>query len=396
MLNEDIPVSDAKVEIVPVSGKGTGAATLDEFIDVSYRLNANDPNWVPPLRGEAKEVLTAGKNPFHDHAKVQYFLARRDGRAVGRISAHYDEFALAQPPEQGMGPGTGNWGLLEAEDEGVATALIARAEEWLRDQGMTRVLAPMSLSVWEEPGLLVKGHDHPPTIMMGHDDARHQAWIEAAGYEKAKSLYTYEVDITKDFPPIVQRIVKSGERNEKIVIRPIDMANYERDVAIVIDILNDAWSKNWGFVPFSEREKSYAAKKQKPLVMPDLNMIAELEGEPVAFMMTVPDLNEKLIGMGGKLFPFNWAKLLWWLRKPKVRTLRVPLMGVRKRLQNSRLASQLAFMMIETIRLNGIRNYGATRGEIGWILDDNQGMIAIADTIDSDINREYVIYRKDL
>jgi hypothetical protein len=247
------------------------------------------------------ELLTPGKNPFHDHARVQYFLARRGGKVVGRISAHIDELALAQPPEQGMGPGTGNWGLLEAEDEAVTAALIARAEGWLRDEGMTRVLAPISLSIWEEPGLLVKGHDHPPTVMMGHHDPRYQGWIEAQGYEHAKSLYTYDLDVTKPFPDLVRRIVEMGERSPRITIRNVDMKNYERDVAIVIDILNDAWSDNWGFVPFTEREKKYAAKKQKPLVLDDLNKIAELDGEAGAFMMVLPNLNELLIGMGGKL-----------------------------------------------------------------------------------------------
>lgn len=381
-----------KIEIAPVSGK----KDLNAFLDVSYRLSANDPNFVPPLRSEMKELLTAGKNPFHDHARVQYFLARRGRAVVGRISAHIDELALAQPPEQGSGPGTGNWGLLEAEDEAVALALIARAEDWLREQGMTRVLAPISMSIWEEPGLLVRGHDHPPTVMMGHDNPAYQGWIESADYTPTKSLLTYELDITKDFPPIVQRIVAAGERNPRITIREVDMENYDRDVATVIDILNDAWSDNWGFVPFTEREKRYAAKKQKPLIMRDLNMIAELDGEPVAFMMVLPDLNEKLANMNGSLFPFNWAKLLLWVRNPRCRTMRVPLMGVKKHLQNSRLASQLAFMMIEFIRRNAVKNYGATRGEIGWILEDNKGMVAIADAIESRINKEYVIYQKSL
>ncbi|MGX7896546.1 N-acetyltransferase [Tsuneonella sp. HG222] len=381
-----------QIEITPVSGK----ADLNAFVDLAYRLNGSDPNWVSPLRSEVVELLTPGKNPFHDHARVQYFLARRAGAVVGRISAHIDELAIAQPPEQGMGPGTGNWGLLEAEDEAVAKALIARAEEWLREQGMTRVLAPLSMSIWEEPGLLVRGHDHPPTVMMGHDDPKYQGWIEGSGYSRAKTLATYELDITGPFPELIQRIIASGERNPRIVIRPVDFSHYERDVGIVIDILNDAWSDNWGFVPFTEREKKYAAKKQRPLIRADLNMIAELDGEPVAFMMVLPDLNEKLIGMGGSLFPFNWAKLLWWLRKPRVRTMRVPLMGVVKRLQSSRMASQLAFMMIERIRLNAIARYGATRGEIGWILEDNQGMVAIADAIESRVNKEYNIYEKSL
>ena len=170
-----------QIEIAPVSGK----KDLNAFIDLAYRLNEADPNWVPPLRSEMKELLTPGKNPFHDHARVQYFLARRGGEVVGRISAHIDELALQQPPEQGMGPGTGNWGLFEATDEPVAHALIARAEDWLRAEGMTRVLAPISMSVWEEPGLLVKGHDHPPTVMMGHDNPAYQAWIESAGYTPA-------------------------------------------------------------------------------------------------------------------------------------------------------------------------------------------------------------------
>ncbi|PIW56555.1 MAG: N-acetyltransferase [Sphingomonadales bacterium CG12_big_fil_rev_8_21_14_0_65_65_10] len=381
-----------EISIQPVSGKRDLAA----FIDCAYRLNASDPNWVAPLRSEMRELLTPGKNPFFDHARVQFFLARRGGEVVGRISAHIDELALAQPPEQGMGPGTGNWGLFEAVDEAVGVALIRRAEQWLREQGMTRVLAPLSMSVWEEPGLLVKGHDHAPTVMMGHDDARYQAWIEGLEYHRAKSLLTYELDITQDFPPLLQRIIASGERNEKIRIRKVDKRHFERDAAIIMGILNDAWSDNWGFVPFTEAEIAYAGKKLKPLVFEDLIMIAELEGEPVAFMMTLPDANEAIAPLKGSLWPFGWLKMLRWLRRPRVTTMRVPLMGVLKRLQSSRMASQLAFMMIEYIRRNSIANYGATRGEIGWILEDNKGMIAIAEAIDSFVNREYVIYEKSL
>src|SRR5688500_14548676 len=172
----------AAISVEPVAGK----RDFDAFVDLAYRINAKDPTWVPPLRAEVVELLTPGKNPFHEHAKVQLFLARRADKVVGRISAHYDELALAQPPEQGMGPGTGNWGLCEAEDQAAAHALIARAEDWLREQGMTRVLAPISLSIWEEPGLLVKGHDHPPMVMMGHNLPEYEGWIEAAGYTVAK------------------------------------------------------------------------------------------------------------------------------------------------------------------------------------------------------------------
>ncbi|MFP5394791.1 MAG: N-acetyltransferase [Alphaproteobacteria bacterium] len=381
-----------EINVAPVTGK----SDLNAFIDLAYRLNRSDPNWVPPLRNEVTELLTKGKNPFFDHADVQLFLARRADQVVGRISAHIDHLATAMDPAQGMGPGTGNWGLLEAEDEAVAAALIARAEQWLRDQGMNRVLAPLSMSVWEEPGQLTKGFDHPPTVMMGHQPERYQHYIEAQGYSPAKLLRTYELDITKEFPPLIQRIVQSGERNAKIRVRGVDKSKFDAEAAIILHILNDAWSDNWGFVPFTDREIAYAGKKFKPIVREDLIMIAEYEGEPVAFMMTLPDLNEQLKPMGGSLWPFNWAKLLWWLRQPHARTMRVPLMGVLKKHQGSRLASQLAFMMIEAIRRNAVTRYGATRGEIGWVLDDNQGMNAIADAIESRVNKEYTIYEKAL
>ena len=383
-------MSDISVE--PVTGK----RDFDAFVDFAYAINAGDPNWVPPLRAEVVELLTPGENPFHEHAKVQLFLARRGGKVVGRISAHYDELALTQPPEQGMGPGSGNWGLFEAEDEAVAHALIARAEAWLREQGMTRVLAPISLSIWEEPGLLVKGHDHPPMVMMGHNRPEYEAWIERAGYAVAKRLLTYDLAVQEGFPPLIDRIVASGEKNKSIRVRRVDKKHFDRDAAIIIDILNDAWSRNWGFVPFTETEKAYGAKKLAPLIHEGANMIAELDGEPVAFMLALPDVNDQLIIMKGRLFPFNWIRLLWWLRNPQGAGFRVPLMGVVRKWQSTRLASQLAFMMIEYIRRYAVGRHGTKRAEVGWILEDNQGMVAIADAIGSKVNREYRIYSKDL
>ena len=382
----------AECTISPVSTKAERAV----WVDYVYEANAGDPSFVPQLRGEEIKKITAGGNPFHEHARVELFLSRAGGRVVGRISAHIDELAIGQPAEQGMGPGTGNWGALEAETQEIAHALIATAEDWLRGQGMTRVLAPMNLSVWEEPGLLVKGHDHPPTVMMGHQNAKFQPWIEAAGYAPVKLLNTYELDITKQFPPLIQRIVKSGEKNPRIRIRGVDLKNFDKEAAIILDILNDAWSDNWGFVPITDSEVAYTGKKLKPLVKSDLVQIAEYDGEPVAFMMTLPDMNEVLKKVGPKPSPLGWIKLLLWIWRPRVRTVRVPLMGVRKRLQSSRMASQLAFMMIESIRRNSVANYGASRGEIGWILDDNQGMNSIAREIHSHVNKEYQIYSKEL
>ncbi|MCB5425843.1 N-acetyltransferase [Altererythrobacter sp. CC-YST694] len=385
-------MADTDVVVTPVSGK----KDLDAFIKLVWRIYADDPNWVPPLKSEMVELLTPGKNPFHEHADMQLFLARRGSEVVGRISAHIDHLAVAQPVEQGMGPGTGNWGYMEALDEAACHALIAAAEGWLKQHGMNRVLAPISQSIWEEPGLLVQGFDHPPAIMMGHHRPEYKGWIESYGYTKAMSLKTYDLDVTGGFPPLVNKIVEMGERNPRINVRQLDLANFERDVQIVIHILNDAWSKNWGFVPFTDTEIRYAAKKLKPLIRPDVNLIAELDGKAVAFMLTLPDANEVIKSIKGKLFPFGWIKLLRWIRNPKPCTMRVPLMGVLKEYQSSRMASQLAFMMIEYIRRTAVATYGTQRSEIGWILDDNQGMNAIADAIGSKVNKDYWIFEKPL
>ncbi|MEP9360183.1 GNAT family N-acetyltransferase [Sphingomonas sp. KR3-1] len=380
------------LSIRPVSSK----RDTKQFIEIAYTLNAGDPHWVPPLRDEVASTISPKKNGWFSHAEAQYFLAERDGEPVGRISAHIDFLALEQPAAQGFGPGTGFWGLFEAADQNAAKALINAAEDWLRGKGMTKALGPVSLSIWEEPGLLVKGHDHSPTVLMGHHPAHYQGWIEAAGYKPAKTLITYDLPVDKGFPPLINRIVAAGEKNSRIHIRKVNKSKFAEEAAIILSILNDAWADNWGFVPLTQPEIDDVGKKLKPLVFEDLIMIAELDGEPVAFMVTLPDLNEAVKPLGGSLLPFGWAKLLWWLHRPRANTMRVPLMGVVKRLQASRMASQLAFMMIEYIRRAAVANYGAKRGEIGWVLDDNQGMNAIADAIESKINREYVIYQKPL
>jgi hypothetical protein len=382
----------ADITLRPVLTKADRKA----FVDLPFRLYANDPNWVPPLKSEALGLITPEKNGWYSHAKAQLFLAERGGEVVGRISAHIDTLALTMPADKGFGPGTGQWGLMEAESENIFKLLLAKAEDWLRGEGMTRALGPISQSIWEEPGLLVQGFDHPPTVMMGHAKPEYQGWIERAGYHAIKTLYTYDLDITQGFPPIVNRIIKSGENNPSIVIRKVDKSKFDQEAAIILAILNDAWSDNWGFVPLTPPEIKDVGVKLKPIVFNDLIRIAELDGRPVAFMITLPDLNEAIAPLKGNLLPFGWAKLLLWLRRPKARTMRVPLMGVIKELQASRLAGQLAFMMIEYIRRDALAHYGATRGEIGWVLDDNQGMNAIARTIESKINKTYVIYEKAL
>jgi hypothetical protein len=380
-------MNSAPVTIRPVVTKKDKKA----FVDFAWEVYKNDPAWVPPIKDEVHGLITPGKNPWFEHAKAQLWLAERDGKVVGRISGQVDDLV-----QQHMGAGSGQWGMFEVLDGEAATALIATAEDWLRTQGMTRALGPVSLSIWDEPGLEIEGFAEPPTAMMGHHRPEYQAWIEAAAYAKAKDLLTYEVDIANWADPMINRLIAAGERNTRVRIRMVDKSRFNEEARLILNLLNDAWSDNWGYVPLTEAEIAYAGKKLKPIIFNELVRIAEVDGEPVAFMLTIPDINEFLTDLNGELFPFNWAKLLWRLRKPKTRRLRVPLMGVAKKLHHTRLASQLAFMMIEYTRREGTTKYGATHGEFGWILEDNKGMLSIAQLPGAVVNHRYRIFEKDL
>ena len=380
-------MNSAPLSIRPVESRSDRKA----FVDLAWEVYKDDPYWVPPLKDEVHGLLDPKKNPWFGHGRAELWLATRDSKPVGRISAQVDELV-----QEHMAPGTGQWGMFEALDGEAAAALISTAEEWLRGQVMTRALGPISISIWDEPGLLIQGFDQAPMVMMGHHRPQYQAWIEAAGYEKAKDLFTYELDIRIDMIPVIDRLIKAGEKNPRIRIRNVDKSRFKDEAAIILNLLNDAWSENWGFVPLTEAEIAYAGKKLKPIIYEDLVRIAEYEGEPVAFMMTIPDINELIRDLNGELFPFGWAKLLWRLRKPRTKRVRVPLMGVAKKLQGSRLAGQLAFMLIEHIRRACVTHYGVTHGEFGWILEDNQGMMSIAQLPGAHINHTYRIFEKAL
>jgi len=295
-----------------------------------------------------------------------------------------------------MGQGTGQWGMFEVLDAQAAEALIVTAEQWLRQQGMTRALGPISLSIWDEPGLEIEGFEQPPTAMMGHHRPEYEGMIEAAGYEKAKDLITYELDIRHWEDPKIDRLIAMGERNEQIRIRMVDKSKFNEEARLILNLLNDAWSNNWGYVPLTEAEIKYAGKKLRPIIFNELVRVAEVDGEPVAFMLTIPDINELTKDLNGELFPFNFIKLLWRLRKPRTRRLRVPLMGVAKKLHHTRMASMLAFMMIEYTRRDAVAKYGASVGEFGWILEDNKGMLSIAELPGAHVNHRYRVYEKAL
>lgn len=380
-------MSSAAVTVRPVQTKKDRKA----FVDLAWEIYKDDAAWVPPLKDEVHGLITPGKNPWFEHATAEFWLARRGEKVVGRISAQVDELVLEH-----MGAGIGQWGMFEALDAEAAAELIARAEDWLRKRGMTRALGPISLSIWDEPGLEIEGFDESPTAMMGHHRPEYREWIEAAGYDKVKDLLTYEVDIAHWDDPRINRLIAMGERNPHIRIRMVEKSRFKEEARTILNLLNDAWSDNWGFVPLTEAEIAYAGKKLKPIIFKELVRIAELDGEPVAFMLTIPDINELTRDLNGELFPFNWIKLLWRLRKPRTRRLRVPLMGVAKKLQHTRLASQLAFMMIEFTRRDAVSKYGATHGEFGWILEDNKGMLSIAQLPGAEINHRYRIFEKAL
>ena len=377
----------SSVTVRPVETKADKRA----FVNLVWDVYRDDPAWVPPLKDEVHGLITPGKNPWFEHAKAKFWLAERGGRVVGRISAQVDELV-----QQHMGQGTGQWGMLEALDGEAAGALIATAEDWLRDQGMSRALGPISLSIWDEPGLEIEGFDQSPTAMMGHHRPEYRGWIEAAGYEKAKDLLTYEVNIARWEDPKINRLIAMGERNSSINIRQVDKRKFASEAAIILNILNDAWSDNWGYVPLTESEIAYAGKKLKPIIYNELVRIAEVDGEPVAFMITIPDINELMRDLNGELFPFGFIKLLWRLRKPRTRRARVPLMGVVKRLHHSRMASMLAFMMIEYSRREAVGKFGIKVGEFGWILEDNKGMLSIAELPSAHVNHRYRIYERKL
>jgi hypothetical protein len=380
-------MSSTTTTIRPVETKKDKKA----FVDLAWAVYKDDPAWVPPLKDEVLGLITPGKNPWFEHGRAQLWLAERGGRAVGRISAQVDDLV-----QEHMGKGIGNWGFLDAFDEETAHALIATAEDWLRARKMTRSLGPITLSIWDEPGLEIEGFDVPPTAMMGHHRPEYQAWIESAGYQKAKDLLTYEVDIAHWDDPKINRLIAAGERNPHIKIRMVDKSKFDEEAKIILNILNDAWSNNWGYVPLTPAEIAYAGKKLKPIIYNELVRVAEVDGEPVAFMITIPDINELTKDLNGELFPFNFIKLLWRLRNPKVKRSRVPLMGVARKLQQSRMASMLAFMLIEYTRRDCVGKFGIDVGEFGWILEDNKGMLSIAELPGAKINHRYRIYEKQL
>jgi len=361
---------------------------LDDFIEVPFSIYRNDPNWVPPLRFERREAL-ARTQPLSEHAQWQLWVAYRDGKPIGRISAQVDRLHLDQHHDQ-----TGFFGFLEAPDEPmVFNALFATAEAWLREHGVIRVRGPFSLNINQETGLLVEGFETPPYLMMGHATRYYERRLLDLGYVGVKDMLAYEMGVPFEAQRSLENLLSRFA--DQIHVRPFDRSRKAADLEVLRDLFNDAWSENWSFVPFTEAEFAAIGKELLPLIPADFIQIAEIDGEPVAFMAFMPNINEAIADLAGKLLPFGWARLLWRLKVRFPRSVRVSLMGVRKRFHHTRLGPTLAYAVIKA-GLPAALRMGVKRAEMSWILEDNQGMRNIIENLGGYITKRYRMFDKAL
>ena len=374
------------IEILPVANP----AQLERFVRVPMRLGAHDPNWVSPLMMDRLEALTPKTNPFFAHADVQFWLAVKDGKDVGRISAQIDHMAPSDPTDP-----SGYFGMIAAEDDPeIFAALFAVAEAWLRAKGVKRAMGPFNLSINEEIGLLVDGFDTPPMVMMGHDQPYAATRIEALGYAKLKDVYAYMVDVTTPLPKGVRERVKRAAP-AGVTLRKLDFKNYDREVDVMTAIMNEGWANNWGFTPITEAETRQLAKSMRPVVNGNLVWFATIDGEDAGFGVCLPNVNEAARDLDGKLLPFGWAKLLWRLKVSGVKTGRVPLMGVKRKYARDFRGQMLPFLLIDAMAREA-RKAGIEQVEMSWILEDNRPMRAIIETVGSKRYKTYRLYEKRL
>jgi hypothetical protein len=331
----------------------------------------------------------APNNPYFEHASFSSWVAYRDGKAVGRISAQVDQLHLERYKDS-----TGFFGLLESEDNSETfKTLLATAESWLHEKGMRRVAGPYNLSINQELGLLVDGFDNPPVIMMGHALPYYAERIEENGYRKEKDLLAYIIDTNFKHPPAMQAIMARAQN--KVATRSLRKSDFKEELKIIRDIFNDAWSQNWGFTPWTNAEFQHLGKDLKMLVDEDLISFASVDGEPAAFMVILPNINEAIRDLNGRLLPFGWLKLLWRLKVKYPKTARVPLMGVRSRYHDSLLGAALAFSVIAALQPPAVK-HGIKKLELSWILEDNKGMRNILEAISGQVYKTYRIYSKNL
>jgi hypothetical protein len=387
LLPRESGILSAPIEIVPVQTK----QQWRDFHHLPFKIYRDDPNWVAPLLLERQFHFQPKHNPYFQHARAQFFLAYRAGEPVGRITAQIDQLHLER-----YNDATGHFGFIEAiDDPDVFAALLKAAEEWLRQNGMKRAVGPVSFSLWDQPGLLVEGFDTPPYVMMNHHRPYYQGHIAASGYQKAEDLIAYRYGpqaSLKSWDRLMARAMRGGE----VTLRNIHMdKRFKDEVAMLLDIINDAWSDNWGYVPMTKAEIDELAGVLKLLLRPGDVAIAEYQGKPAAFTAIFPNLNEAIRDMNGRLFPFNWIKLLWRMKVKRPKTARMPMMGVRKSLQASPIGAALALSVIRSVREFNFSN-GVEDSELSWILERNDRVRHVIEMVGGVPYKTYRVYEKPI
>jgi GNAT superfamily N-acetyltransferase len=359
---------------------------LVEFIRFPVRLYRDCPQYVPPLEYERKLFFDPRKNPFFRHATVRLFLAKSGrGETLGRISAHVDRNYVRFHNEA-----TGQFGFFDSvDDPDVARALFGAADGFLREQGMTSVIGPLNFTTNDELGVLVRGFEEPPFIMMNYNHPYYDRLIRECGYGKAKDLYAYYGEHGGKYPDFIRRMGDRILQAGRVTVRELDMKRFRQELRTVKSIYNAAWEKNWGFVPMTDEEIDHLAKNLKPLVDPSIIMFAYVDGKPAGLFIALPDYNLLLRGMGGKLFPFGFLKLL--TGKRKIHRIRVMILGV---------VPEFRTMGIETVFLREVYRKsmarGYTGGEFSWVLEDNEAINRVIRRIQPEPYKVYRIYGKAL
>ena len=361
---------------------------LKQFVRVPTDIYRSDPVWVPPLFVERLQFFSS-KNPYFKHARWQCWVAYRGSVPVGRISAQIDELHLAR-----YGSRTGFFGSLEAEDSAeVFQALFKTAEAWLQAEGMMKVQGPFNLSINQECGLLIKGYDDPPMVMMGHARPYYPEHVEANGYQKAQDMLAYRIGIHFPLPSGVTRFLNKAK--DSVRIRPLRRELLQEELGIIKEIYEEAWAENWGFLPFTDAEFAEMGQHLKLLVEDDFVQIAEIDGIPSAMLVAFPNLHEVIHDLQGRLWPLGWFKILWRMKVGYPTTGRVALMGVRRRFQSSPMGALMAYGMIEAVRQAGLRKH-IEQVELSWILEDNKRMRHILESLGAEPYKTYRLYEKSL
>lgn len=359
---------------------------LREFVRLPWKIYAGDRNWVPPLIMDMKKILDKQKNPFFQHSDAELFLATKNGEVVGRIAA-----IINNNHNQFHNESIGFFGFFESmDDQTVAEELFKVAETWVKERRCTHLRGPMNFSTNDPCGLLIEGFDSPPVILMTYNPPYYASLIEKAGLSIIKQLYAYSYDRDMPMPERFVALAQKTLADDSIKFRTIDMKHFDDEVGRVQTIYNDAWQSNWGFVPMTAAELQHMAKELKPIVDPDIVYFAEVDGEIAGFSLAIPDYNEILKGINGRLLPFGIFKLL--MNRKKIKRVRVITLGVRKKFQKKRGLAPTFYY--ETYRRG--RDKGYARGEFSWILDDNLLMNRALDGLGAVLYKKYAIYEKPL